>query len=329
MVDFFPGGQFTVEKLRAIVAGNDTSIPRIQAIAMLVSSDYPDSEKDFELLLENQGEPSTIRYLAAISLAKINSARARKVLTKNTQTEDEEVLAGIMTALSRIGNEESIDAILNVKERTTGYIASQAEFAAALISFRLGLEGNDLPIPHSQDYLDLKNSVSQMQIFEAVDEEIRKCIQSLAEEPFGIKLAKNPAYQVYYDRGVGMVLFNLDLLNRGNTQILLKKKSFLGIIADKVEESGRYSVAYLILTSPSNENQKTNILIARPDGTLVFGGVADIETDSAKFSIRTISQIGVFPVLIEGTLKRNNLELTTAQFSTVIQNKLQPELYKP
>jgi hypothetical protein len=55
-------------ELRDAVAGNNTSIPRDQAISLLVSSDFPNKEREFEALLENQAESSTIRYLAAISL---------------------------------------------------------------------------------------------------------------------------------------------------------------------------------------------------------------------------------------------------------------------
>ena len=95
-------------ELRDAVAGNNTSIPRDQAISLLVSSDFPNKEREFEALLENQAESSTIRYLAAISLGKINTPEAREILMRNTRTNDEKVLAGTMISLGHIGNEQSV-----------------------------------------------------------------------------------------------------------------------------------------------------------------------------------------------------------------------------
>jgi hypothetical protein len=324
MVDTYPTPIYSYDELRNNALGKTRSIPRTEAIALLLASNFPNKEEDFELLLENQNEPSTIRYLAAISLGKLNTTRAKEILDKNTLVGDDQVLTGITKALGYIGDEHSIDFLISVKERTVGFVASQAEFAAALISYRLNLKGNDLPFPSQQDYLGIPSEFQHMQISVAADQEIKEYFDSLINEPVGIRLGEKPAYQVFYDRGVGMVLFNEDVISQGHTRILLKRKAFLGIFADKDGESGRYSVAYLILTSPREESRRINILIYRPNGKLIFAGIAEVEAENTKFSIRSVAQVGVFPLLIEGSIKDSKLNITTAQFSTAIPNKNEP-----
>ncbi len=121
-----------------------------------------------------------------------------------------------------------------------------------------------------------------------------------------------------------MVLFNQDLINHENGNMLLERKLFFGVVAEKLEEDDSYSVAYLILTSPADQPKKVNILMTHPDGKPILGGTAGLEVNDWKFSIRSISQLGVFPVLVEGVVIDNKLEITSAQFSATIQNKNRP-----
>jgi hypothetical protein len=55
--------------------------------------------------------------------------------------------------MARYGDKPSLDAISTLKDRVTGFVRSQAAFAAALISHRLGLEGNGLPPPEQKRLL--------------------------------------------------------------------------------------------------------------------------------------------------------------------------------
>ena len=278
MVEFYPFRSYTIEELRNCVLGIDNSLPRTKAIALLLASESQTKYKDFQNLLENQNESPTVRYLAAISLGKMNTVEAKEILVKNIQTQNEEVLTGIFMALGRIGDKNSVEVILGAKDRSTGFAKSQAEFAAALISYRLGLEGNELAIPKEEDYFDMPIDTQQMDISEAPDDEVKKCLSSLVSgTEIGIRLAEKPAYQVYYDRGIGMVLFNLAFTSQRDFHMLLRRKIFLGVFADKVQESRSYSIAYLIFTSPDVQHGRINILLTRPDGRLVFGGKAEVE----------------------------------------------------
>jgi hypothetical protein len=324
MNDHFNGNlssndQLTIEELRGIISGKYTTISRVKALALLEASDAQDKHKDFESILENQTEHWTARYLAATYLGRINTPESKEILIKNTSIANEQVLARIMKSLGRIGDEESLDAILDVEKHTTGYVTSQAKFAAALISYRLNLKGNDLPDPDSLTYLTISNDSQQMIISAANDLEIRKCLQSLSHDPFGIRLAQKPAYQICFGSSIGIVFFNQDLIGH-DVNIFLERKLFFGVFAEKVPEPESFSVAYLILTSPAQQPKKINMFMTHPDGNLVLGGTARLEDDNMIFHIRSVSEVGMFPVLVEGTIRNSKLEITTSKFSSIIRN---------
>jgi hypothetical protein len=313
----------TIDEIRGIISGRYATFSRGRAIALLMASDAKDKHKDFELLLENEAEPWTVRYHAAICLGRINTPESKEILMRNTRIADEQVLTAIMKSLGRIGDERSLDSILDVRRRTTGFVESQAEFAAALISYRLNLPGNDLPDPAHLDYLTIPSDFQEIEILAVTDEEIRLCLQSLKNEPFGIQFAENHAYQVRYGQSIGMVLFNQHLINHEDGNMLLKRKLLLGVFAAKIQEHGSYSVAYLIFTSPAGEGRKLNIVMTSPDGKLVLGGTAELEGNYTKFLIRSVSQLGMFPVVIEGNIRDNKLEITNSKFSSTILHKNQ------
>lgn len=324
MNEYNTSTSLNIQDLRANALGNMTSIPRTKAIFLLLLSDYPDKLLDFQRLLEKENEKHIIRYIAAICLGKTNSTEAREILVKNIGIPNEEVLTGIFEALGRIGDKQSLKAILKVKDRVTGFSASQAKFALTIISYRLGLQGNDLRIPTDDEYHQVPPNAQQIQVARPEDSELRTCLNSIKGESYGIDLATNPAFQVHYDRGVGIVLFNQSVINLGNLRRLLKRKMLLGVFADRFEESRLYSIAYVIFSSPSHDKSSTNILVTRPNGKLVFGGKALMDGNNVKFFIRSISQKGVFPLLIEGMIQDNVLHITEARFSTILQDKNQP-----
>jgi hypothetical protein len=326
MVYFELQRQFTIDELRDSAAGKTSDIPRTIAIKILSRSDVPEKHKDLEMLLENMNEASEIRHLVANSLGRMGDPTAKDILIRSINSEpDEKVLAAIATALGRIGDEYSLNQIRQAKQRMSGLAASKAQFAISLISYRLGLEGNDIPFPNEEDFLNIPTDAFQMQILEATDEEIEFCKRSLITEPFGIELADRPAFHIKYDMAEGMALFNRDFVGEQGIQLLSERKAIVGLFADKTEEDGTYSVSYLIFSSPNQRSGEINLIVTRPDGILVSAGrTRRIDTENIEFSIRAISQLGVFAMVIEGIIQNRNLQIKTARFSPFIQNSNEP-----
>ena len=92
-------GKASLKQLRSVVAGRDATFPRSFAMDLLLGTDFPNKHRDFESVLENETEAPETRYLAAISLGKIDTPAAMEILVKNSHAADELVLAGVMKAL--------------------------------------------------------------------------------------------------------------------------------------------------------------------------------------------------------------------------------------
>ncbi len=315
--------------IRGAVAGIDTSIPRKKAVQLLQTVNFPEKIQDYQNLLENEDESSDIRYLAAIGLYKANTPEAVDILIRNSQTQNQNVLAAIMKGLGRIGDQRALSAIMRVANRAGG-AASQAEFAAGLISHRFGLVGNDLRIPVASEYLPPpRGTTSQIRVAAPPETEVEIYLRSLVSQPFGIEHDLNHLYQFQCERNRLMLAFNQAFTNSDAIQALQVRKTLLGVIATRNEETESYSMAYLLLTSPTAQANISNLLIHRSTGDLVFSGTAQVKGSNADFSIRSISRPGAFSVDIAGSFEAGRLQLNTAQSGTIAQQRRQPSASNP
>jgi hypothetical protein len=291
-------------------------------MAILQTTDFPNKHRDFEAVLENEKEPPEIRYLAAIYLGKINTPAVMEILIKNSHVRDERVLAGVMKALGCIANKSALDAISTAKKRAKGLAAMEAEFAATLIAHRVGLEECELPVPETRDHLELDlHCARPLRITRADDTDAEFCLRSLAGQPFGIEFSEHPMYQARCGRNTWMILLNRDFGDINSVKTLEKRKTFLGVVAIRSEETRLYSVAYLLLTSPAKDEDAISILIYRTNGKLTFSGTARVVGNCAEFSILALPQPGAFAVKIEGTFEDGRLDIKTALATTFVQIK--------
>lgn len=314
--------EISLRRLRDIVAGKDTTFPRARAMELFLTCDFPNKHRDFEAVLINDEESPDIRYLAAIYLGKINTPAALEILIQNSRIQDEFVLAGIMKALGGIGDRSALKTVSMVKDEGKGVAASEAKFAAALISYRLGIQGNDLEMPTKREFLKFPASCARpLQINQADSSDAEFCLRSVSYQPLGIEFAEHPMYQVRCGRDDLMILFNRDCLKQRAAQRLMKNKALLGAIAKRDEESKHYSVAFLMLTSPGEEKNIINIFICRTNGNLIFGGLAQVKNDRAAFSIQAFARPGAFALELAGNFENGRLEIEKALATPLAQIK--------
>jgi hypothetical protein len=141
-----------------------------------------------------------------------------------------------MKALGRIGDETVLPVVEAVKRQNVGLAAVQARFAAALISHRLGLAGNDLPVPDSKELLGTPPDVQMqpIQVASAEPAEAARCMAALATRPFGIPLAQQSAHQLLCGGSTRMVVLHRDLVDPAASQHLTNQKSHSGIGSHQV-----------------------------------------------------------------------------------------------
>ena len=315
------------EELFEIAAGKDKVLLRSMAINELASYGSPDTVGLLRKVLMTDSETPKIRRLAAIALWRTNSSEATYIFSKAAETiEDTTVLTALLKCLGRIGDEGALKVILKIREIARGALASQASFAASLISYRLGLEGNDLPFLNKYFEIPLSSRLG-LKYTVPTSSEADIFMSCMAHEPYGIKLSKESALQC---SGLGctwMVAINHEMTRGSTINLLQNRKNLLAIVASKSSEDNRYSASYLVLTSPAEES-KVNILINRITGEPAWAGTTiDPINNQARFSVRTVGSVGIVPMELECIVYANGkIDILTAAISTIVSERRVPNL---
>jgi hypothetical protein len=296
-----------------IVLGRNRSFPRSVAMNLLPKSGLRGAEGLLAQVLADDRETPGFRRLAAANLYRINSPRSRQALLQAAGTvKDETALAGVVKALGRIGDQTALGQVLAIKERATGTLAAQAAFAASMISYRLGLEGNNLPSP--RESVPLPAGPRLPLAFEAPPQaEIDLFMDGMAAEPCGVELARESLQTFQCPGGHWMIAVNRELSAGDAVQLLARRKMLLGVLAAKHSEDGHYAPSYFLFAAPNQAQRNVSLTITRVSGEPAWAGTAEItEPSQAKFSLGTAGRTGITPVAIEGVLSRDGKVRITA-----------------
>lgn len=313
------------ERLRAVVLGQDKTLRRVTAMALLATSRPPHAEDVFAQVLANEKEHPRMRAAAAVSLGKLGTPAAEEALIKQSRVSDQRVLADVAKALGRIGGERALAALAQVRQRTTGLVAAQAQFAAALISHRLGLAGNELAAPDGKNLIELPPAGARpVQFAKAEAGEAALSLRTLAFEPIGIEYDQNALYQVRCGRSVRMLAINRAFTAAGAINKLTARKTLLGAVALKSVETDGYSISHYLLTEPGRQPNTATLLVYRTNGTQAFAGTAQVTGARVSFSLRAVNHPGATPVRLEGTFENGQLNMQTALAAPARQPGRQP-----
>ena len=315
------------DELRDIVLDKYTALPRMQALRLLQAADYADKQTILATLLLDEADSPRIRYQAAMSLYRINTPEARDILLNSSrQIKDTQALVAVVKALGRIGDEQALPVVSQIAVDKMGRVTLEARFAASLIAHRFGLEGYDLPIPSPRDFITLSAAdTHSFRVIQASHDEIQLGLSSLADESFGINYLEDLVYQVECEARNDLLIFlNEELAKPHALNRLSERKALPAIIASKSEETGCYSTAFLLLTSPAEQSGQVHVLVHRPDGQQAFAGTAQISGGRADFVLRSVERPGVFGIEVEGTFEAGQLTFQTALSAFRVHNQRQP-----
>jgi hypothetical protein len=303
----------SLKRLRAIVAGKDSTFPQARAMALLQASDFPNKHRDFAAVLEDENQSSTIRGLAAIYLGKIATPAAMHILIRNSGIRDERILAAVMRALGCIGDRTSLDAISQAKRHASGQALAQAEFAQLLIAHREGLDDVNLAVTEAVEPLTPKSQAGRPFSIDRADPvDAEFCLRSLADQPYGIEFSEQAMYQARCGRHLWMILLNRNFAEKNSTDKLQHHRTFPGMVALRDAETGLYAPMYLMLTAPAPDRRAVTIRVYGTSGYLAFAGSATVKDNRAGFSMVAVRRAGAFPVKLEGTFEDGGLDIRTA-----------------
>ena len=312
-----------LKRLRDAAMGNDPALPRARAMSLLAETDHPGKDGDLARILENEDEQFRLRYLAAMLLWRSGSRAALDVLIRATSVRDQQVLAGVFVALGRIGEQRALNAILKALPGAGGIAADHGRFAATLIGYRLGLDGNDLPEDETDLFEPLEGAARRFDVLRPSPDEAAIALRSLTREPFGIEYDADDVHEVRCGRAAWMFLFNREWTASGLRR-LLDRKAFAGVVASRQEERRLYSVRSLILTSPVGGGG-IRIAVYTISGEHAFEGRAHVQDNAADFRVGAVRRPGAFPLLLEGVWEKSRMQTRRAETGLTVVERRQPQ----
>lgn len=312
----------SLQKVRRALRGDDPDLPATLAMAILFASDFPNQHRDFEALLEDETAPAPLRRLAVAYLSRLQTPEAVDVLIAHLQTRDEFILTGILRGLGVAGGRRALEAIVEHERDLPPSAAHEAKVAAALIAHRLGAEGHEFPIQPALRFLDVDRACAgKLEITPAGRNDVEFCLRSLGRQPFGIELAECPAYLVRCQQRAWIILLNRAFAAANALAAAVQHKAILGVVASRNQETGLFSPAFVLLTTPVPGEGRVRILACRTNGQVVFGGDAHVDGGRAQFSLRAAARPGAFGLSMEGVFEDGHLRIGPTLTSLAAQEQ--------
>lgn len=302
-----------LERLRKAAGRGDPEIGRGEAFALLAASRAPKGQELLASVLQDLAEPAAIRSAAALAIGRIPTREAEQILIGNLKDADPAVQPEILRALGRIGREQALAAIdsLRLPERDHRVLAAQ--FAAALISHRLGREGHEWPLPPEESMLKApRKNVQPIRFSPVAAEQSRKVIDDLTRQLYGVEYDNKRLAHVDCAGEMNVVCINLKFTEPGSTRRLLERKALLGVAAFRSLETGDYSSAYLLMTAPAKPPGGVNIVVPYCSGKLALAGRGEVAGDRMKFQLRAVERPGAAAVEISGDFAAGQLTIGRA-----------------
>lgn len=319
-----------LREIRDAVHGKPSRVSRAHAIELLASSDFPNRHRDLAAVLEDDGAPSKLRYLAAMALARTDARAAQQILVQAARIRDDRVLTGVLRSLGQVGGRDALAAIERALPYAEGTALKQAEFASTLIAHRLGLEGHGTPEAEPAELLELPPGAGRsLHIRPAIRAEAERCLRSLGPRPYGIELAERPMYDWRCDRCRGMLLLNREFSGDAALDMAGRRKALFAIGALYDEPAGEYSVGALFLSAPERGGKRILISVHLTNGDRLFVGGAAVRGGIASWSLRAVKRLGAFPIRAEGEFRAGRLRFREAASGTRVVEKARPQQITP
>ena len=310
--------QIPLARVPDVVLGRDGTHARPEAMAILAASSHPEREALLARVLESPGEDRRYRVVAAITLGRIDTKAAEAALLRNLRA-DQPAVAEVLKSLGRIGDEDALRAIESLQLDEIEAARGPAVFAAALISYRLGLAGHDLPLPDAAQLqtppdreVELPIEVRRLDAAEA-----RVVLEALRRYPYGNVAFDPGAVTRFYCAGeVNVICTNREFAAPGALATATARKALMAVGALQSPETGDYSPSYLVLTHPGPGPGAIELVVPRCGGAMAMAGTGRIADDRAEFELRSVRRPGARAIFIRATVTRGVVDAAEARSST-------------
>jgi len=301
----------SLARIRRAIAGGDAELPAARAMTLLFDSDFPNKHRDFEKVLADDAAPELLRRVAAAYLGRMQTPEAVEILVQQLDIRDELVLSSVVRSLGASGGRRALETLDALERDLPASVYDEVVVARTFIAHRIGVEGAERPTSSEIAFIDVDERCSgKLGVMAADRNDTELCLRALGRRPFGIELAEN-AIQVRCQRRVWLFLPNHLYSTHSALGGLASHRAILGLVASRVQATGLYSLAYVLLATPL-EDGTIRVVATRTNGQMTFGGSARLDERGLHFSLRAAARPGAFAIGVDGTWANGELRVERA-----------------
>ncbi|MCB9569612.1 MAG: HEAT repeat domain-containing protein [Myxococcales bacterium] len=309
-------------RLRAVVAGRSSEIPRARAIALIPTVAGAAALPELRALASNEREAVGDRKMAIAALARLPGAQAPAAILEVARTREPHVLGEAVRQLGWIGDASALPRLEEVARGDRGNLGKKASFAAALIAHRLRLPGHELPSPAAVATVALGDQVKPIAVRRLAGPEIGAFSRLIPDLPPGLKV-DGPA-SLHLDCAGREQWIAMDQEVALHPAALAGEKAMPAVVALRNLTTGGVSTALVALTTPTGRGAFSIGLYSR-NGSLRFAGHGTIHGDAAEFELRAVARPGAPAVLIRCRGANGHLEITEAKLGPIASPARRPK----
>lgn len=324
-------GSAEINEIRAIARGEQKSPYRIRAIDILVVTATPEVPKILGEILNRRKEDVMMRASVALCLGRVGGPGAEEILQNSAaQTDNPLILTKIASSLGRVGTERSIKKLQEITKSPVDYLQKQANFALILIAHRIGLTDFKPPRPAEAQFLPPTPDMVSLTIADAGPKVMQNVATDVATENYGVNVLRSVGFGFKCESKDLIFALDADRAEMGLTRSVLERPSVVGLVAQRSPEDGSYSVARLVLTGPTRqENQNFYVAVYRTDGTLVHYGMGQARDKSAEAELKSIDLKGNASIDIKVSVRDSQITFVRLRMGLVAPGKATPMKFDP
>lgn len=292
-----------ITMLKRIVA-REVNVPKDIRLYRVMSA-LVDREKsgDVKTLLSkvvaDSSEAARNRLSAANQLGRFQADMVEDDLIGHLSVADPFVRARLIRSIGALGGNKSLDALDRVPKGTDPHLDKQLAFSKALISHRLGLDRNDLPVIGVKELQPGDEELmTDMSFRKTESASVQSRLSSLQGGNFGIGLSETLGYDVSCGKTNWSMFVNQELQDEALFARIRERKYISALLSYHEQRTGTFAVQYIMLTNPKPGG--IGITLARQDGELVYTGTATAESGQIQFRMSDVERKGSAPTYLTG-----------------------------
>jgi hypothetical protein len=267
---------------------------RVRAIEILAPLDPANAVQAAAQLLAQGGDPA--QQAAAIDAVIDAGALATPVAMTGAASGDPFVALAAWTTLQHTATNLELDALAPLAQQASGVVSEQASFAQAVIAYRAGLSGFELPVPAANELLSVDPNLEVLAIGSAAVDDIDFAKLARRSSAALYNLSLNPQVTTAIDCDGAHMLLAVDTsVLSGLPDRLMQAPALAGLIAVVDPFGVSYSVRHLVMTWPG-AGGGFNVAVCEPGGAQVHFGTGTAAAGQATVALQSVVRPGAVPV---------------------------------